>query len=166
MKLSYGKYLLASFCIFLAFVWAVEKLSVEQLHGYHSENKMKQKVDYQDVENVLQRVDDAIEYSLEFGNSFYGFQRPQHSQDSQRFHCSQVLSSRTSTKIHQKAKVYRQFKMPIPNKLTAYPSQTKWWRKTRPPCPLRSTALLDMIRGARWLRSRWFWGRLRWRTRR
>ena len=46
--------LLASFGIFHAIIITVEKLSIKQLHSYHSEDEMKEKVNYENVENILQ----------------------------------------------------------------------------------------------------------------
>lgn len=48
----------------LRFVVAVEEATFEQLYGDDCENELEKEVDDHDVENVLERVDDAVEDSL------------------------------------------------------------------------------------------------------
>ena len=99
----------------LRLVCAVEKLSIEKLqftaftqlfrlfylHSDDSKDELKEEVDDQNVEHVLQRINDAIEYSLGWGllcncsihskpylqlrNSLDCLERSQHSKHSQRF---------------------------------------------------------------------------------
>ena len=45
-------------------VSAVVEPSLEQLDGDHSEDELEQHVDYHDVEDVLQRVDNTVEHRL------------------------------------------------------------------------------------------------------
>ena len=48
----------------LALICAVEELSIEQLNANHSKNELKEDVDNQNIENILQRNDDTVEDSL------------------------------------------------------------------------------------------------------
>lgn len=68
-----------------AFVAAVEEFAVEKLYGNDGEDEMEEHVDYEDVEDVFQRVDDTVEDCLELWYSLDGFEWAQHSQHSQRF---------------------------------------------------------------------------------
>jgi len=43
----------------------VEKASLEELDRDDGEDKVKEHVDDHDVDNILERVDDAVEHSLE-----------------------------------------------------------------------------------------------------
>ena len=45
-------------------IGAIVEFSFKQLHGYDREDKLEQQVDDQDVEDVLERVNDAVEYGL------------------------------------------------------------------------------------------------------
>ena len=73
-----------------------EKFAVEQLDGHDGEDEMEEHVDDQDVEDVLQRVDDAVEDGLELGHALDSFERSQHAQHPQRFDRAQVLTRRAS----------------------------------------------------------------------
>lgn len=79
-----------------AVVGAVEEFAVEQLDGDNGENEMEEHVHDEDVEDVLQRVDDAVEDGLQFRHALDGLQRPQHAQHSQRLDRAQVLAGRAS----------------------------------------------------------------------
>jgi len=48
----------------LRFIVAEEEAPLEQLDGNDGEYKLKEHVDYHDVEDVLQRVDNAVKYCL------------------------------------------------------------------------------------------------------
>jgi len=48
----------------LGVVVAVKKASLEQLDGDDGEDEVKEHVDDHDVDNVLQRIDDAVEHRL------------------------------------------------------------------------------------------------------
>ncbi len=48
----------------LARICAVEKLSIEQLDPNHSKDELKEDVDNEDVEHVLERDDHTVEDSL------------------------------------------------------------------------------------------------------
>lgn len=56
---------LALFFRQLRCVSAVQEFSLEELHGYHSKDELKQDVDDHDVEHIFQGVDDAVEHSLQ-----------------------------------------------------------------------------------------------------
>jgi len=53
----------------LAAVVTVEKFSVEQLNGNDGKDEMKQYVHDKYVDNVLQRIDYAVEHSFELGHA-------------------------------------------------------------------------------------------------
>lgn len=76
----------------LAVVRAEEKLPVEQLHTDDGENELEQYVHDQNVDDILQRVDNAVEHRLQFRHTLDGFQRSQHAQHSQRLDGGEVLS--------------------------------------------------------------------------
>ena len=52
----------------LARICAVEKLSIEKLDPDHSKDKLKEDVDNEDVEHVLERDDHTVENSLQLGD--------------------------------------------------------------------------------------------------
>lgn len=81
----------------LALVRAEEELAIEQLHGDHSKDEVEQNVDDQDVDDVLQRVDHAVEHGLELWHSLDRLQRTQHTQHPQRLDCAQILAGRAAT---------------------------------------------------------------------
>ena len=56
--------LLAGVSILHTRIIAEEELAVEELDGYDSEDEVKEKINNQNVENVLQRVDHTIKYRL------------------------------------------------------------------------------------------------------
>lgn len=85
-------YLLAIDRIMLAFVGAVEKLAVEQLHTDDGENELEQYVHDENIYNVFQRIDDAIEHRLQLRHPLDGLQRAQHAQHSQRLDRGQILA--------------------------------------------------------------------------
>ena len=60
-----GRVLLAVFLRVLGAVGAVEELPLEELHGDDGEDEHEEFVDDQDVEDVLQRRDHAVEHGLE-----------------------------------------------------------------------------------------------------
>ena len=66
----------------LACICAVEELSIEELDTNHSKDELKKDVDDKNIENILQRNDDAVEDGLQLGNPVDCLQRPQ---DSQQF---------------------------------------------------------------------------------
>lgn len=75
---------------------------MEQLHGDDGENEVKQYVHDQYVYHVLQRVDDAIENRFELGHAFYGLQRSQHPQHSQRFDGRQIRADGPAAETNTK----------------------------------------------------------------
>lgn len=79
-----------------ALICAVEELSIEQLDTDHSKNELKEDVDNQNIENILQRNDDTVEDSFQLGNSVDCFQWSQYSQQFDRL---EFLASRSSTEI-------------------------------------------------------------------
>ena len=58
----------------LARICAVEKLSIEKLDPDHSKDKLKEDVDNEDVEHVLERDDDTVENRFELWNPVDRFQ--------------------------------------------------------------------------------------------
>ena len=80
----------------LALICAVEELSVEQLDANHSKNELKEDVDNQNIENILQRNDDTVEDSFQLGNSVDCFQWSQYSQQFDRL---EFLTCRSSTEM-------------------------------------------------------------------
>ena len=56
--------LLALFGIVFTCISAVEELSIEQLNSDHSKDELKEDVDDEDVEHVLERDDHAVKNSL------------------------------------------------------------------------------------------------------
>ena len=63
----------------------------------NSKNEVKKKVYYEDVKDILEWIDDTVKHSLKFWNSLDGLQWSEHSQNSQRFDYTQILSCWTST---------------------------------------------------------------------
>ena len=53
----------------LGSVGAVEELSVEQLDSNHGKDEQKEDINYQDVEHIFERRHNAVEHSLECGNT-------------------------------------------------------------------------------------------------
>ena len=77
--------LLALLRIMFAGISAVEEFSIEQLNSNHSKDELKENVDNEDVENILERDNDTIKHSLQFWYPVYGFQWPKHSKQFDRF---------------------------------------------------------------------------------
>ena len=69
--------LLASVRIFHAFIVAEKEFSIKQLHSYHSKDEMEKDVDDEDVEDILERVNNTVEHSLQFWNTLDRLQRPE-----------------------------------------------------------------------------------------
>ena len=88
---------LTSAWVLHALVWAVEELSIKELNSYHSKDEVEEQVDDENVEDVFEWVDDAVEDGLEFGHSLDGLQGTEHTQDTQGLHCSQVLTTGAPT---------------------------------------------------------------------
>ena len=84
--------------VLFAGIGTVEKLSIEELNGYHSEDEHEQQVHHQDVEDVLQGVDDTVEDGLQLGNPFDGLKRPQDAKHTEGLHSTKIFTSGTSTK--------------------------------------------------------------------
>lgn len=74
-------------------VGAVVELALEELHSNDGENEIEQHVDDENVEDVLERVDHAVEDRFELGHPVDGLERTQHAQHTQRFDRVQVLAS-------------------------------------------------------------------------
>ena len=94
-------FLLAFFLCVFALVSAVEELSVEQLNGDNSEDKLEQYVYDQDVDDILQWIDNTIENRFKLGNTLDGLERSQHTKYSQRLDGWQIVghfACATSTK--------------------------------------------------------------------
>lgn len=56
-----------------ALVGAVEKFAVKQLNADYSKDELKQQINDQNIDYILQRANNAIENSFQLGNSFDGF---------------------------------------------------------------------------------------------
>jgi hypothetical protein len=80
---------LAVLCIMFAFIGAIEKLSIEKLNSNHSEDKLKEDVDYEDVEDILERNDNTVEHSFQFWNTIDCLQRSEYTQE---LDCFELLS--------------------------------------------------------------------------
>ena len=71
--------LLALFGIVFTGISAIEELSIEQLNSDHSKDELKEDVDDEDVEHVLERDDHTVENSLQLGYPVDCLQWSQHS---------------------------------------------------------------------------------------
>ena len=89
--------LLAGFSVFHTLVIAEEEFSIKQLHSYHSKDEMEEDVDYEDVEDILEWVDDTVEDGFKLRNPLDGFERPEDPENSEWFYHSQIFGSRTSS---------------------------------------------------------------------
>lgn len=69
----------------LASISTVEELSIEKLDSNHSKDELKQNVDNENIEDILEGDDNTVEYSLQLGNSVNCFQRSQYSKQFHRF---------------------------------------------------------------------------------
>ena len=59
-------------------------------------SNLKKNVDDEDVENVFEWVDNTVEHSLQFGDSFDGLQRSEDAEDTKRLDRAQVLTRRAA----------------------------------------------------------------------
>ena len=89
--------LLAGFSVFHTLVIAEEEFSIKQLHSYHSEDEVEEDVDYEDVEDILEWVDNTVEDGFKLGDPLDGFERPEDPENSKWFYHSQIFGSRTSS---------------------------------------------------------------------
>ena len=64
---------------------AVEEFSIEKLDSNHSKYELKENVDNEDVEDILERNNDTIEHSLQFWYPVDSFQWPKHTKQFHRF---------------------------------------------------------------------------------
>ena len=78
-------YLLTLLGVVFARISAVEELSIEKLNSDHSKDKLKENVDNENVEDILQGDDHTVEHCLELGDSVDCFQGSQNSQQFHRF---------------------------------------------------------------------------------
>ncbi len=53
---------------------------------------LKKNVDNENVKDILERVDNTVEHSLEFGHALDRLQGPEDAQHAQRLDCAQVLA--------------------------------------------------------------------------
>ena len=73
---------------------SITKLNlIDQLNYDLSGAHLKEDVDDEDVEDVLEWVDNTVEHSLQFRNSLDGLQRPKDSKNPERLDCAQILAS-------------------------------------------------------------------------
>lgn len=80
-----------------ALVRTIEEFAIEQLYGDYGENKLEQYVHDENVDDIFQRINDAIEDCFQFRNPFDGFQGPQDAQYSQRFNRREILTCAAAT---------------------------------------------------------------------
>lgn len=80
-----------------ALVRTIEEFAIEQLYGDYGENKLEQYVHDENVDDVFQRIYDAIEDCFQFRNAFDGFQGSQDAQYSQRFDRREILTGAAAT---------------------------------------------------------------------
>ena len=57
---------------------------------------MKKNVHNEDVEDILERVDNTVEHSLEFGHSLDGLERTEYAEHAQGLDCTKVLTCRAA----------------------------------------------------------------------
>lgn len=55
--------------IVFALICAEKELSIEELDPDDGEDELKEQIDNEDVEDILQRDYDTVEYSLQLGHS-------------------------------------------------------------------------------------------------
>ena len=55
--------------IVFALICAEKELSIEELDPDNGEDELKEQIDNEDVEDILQRDYDTVEYSLQLGHS-------------------------------------------------------------------------------------------------
>ena len=67
----------------LAVICAIKKLSIEELNSDDSKDEMEKHVDNENIENVLQRIDHAVEHCFQFRDALNCLQRSQDAKDSQ-----------------------------------------------------------------------------------
>ncbi len=83
--------------------------AVEELHRYHSKDKLKEHVDDENVEDVLERGDYTVEDRLQLRYTLDGLQGTQHTQHTQRLDHAQTaggaLGSRTGVAAKEKGVV-------------------------------------------------------------
>ena len=82
--------LLTIFGIMFAFICTIEELPIEELNSNHSEDELKENIDYEDIKNILQRDDDAVENSFQLRNTVDCLQRSKYTQ---KLDCFEFLSS-------------------------------------------------------------------------
>lgn len=80
-----------------ALVRTIEEFAIEQLYGDYGENKLEQYVHDENVDDVFQRIYDAIEDCFQFRNAFDGFQGSQDAQYPQRFDRREILTGAAAT---------------------------------------------------------------------
>lgn len=62
----------------------------KRVPAYH----LEEDVDDEDVEHIFERVDDAVEHSLEFGNTLDCLEGPEDAEHAQRLDRAEVLAGR------------------------------------------------------------------------
>ena len=78
-----------------AVVSAVKKFAIEELDSDNSKDEMEKHVDNENIENVLQRIDHAVEHCFQFRDALNCLQRSQDAKDSQWFDGTQILTGWT-----------------------------------------------------------------------
>lgn len=92
------KYLPALHSVWFAIISAVVKLAVEKLNSNYSKNELEEDVNNKNVYDIFERVYHAIKHSLQFWDSFDGFQWPKHTQDPQGLDGWQVFATPTTSR--------------------------------------------------------------------
>lgn len=64
--------------------------AIKELHGYHSKDKLKEHVDDENVEDVLEGRHDAVKDGLQLRDSFDGFEGPEDAKDTERLDDAQT----------------------------------------------------------------------------
>lgn len=80
-----------------AFIRAEEELSIEKLNCDDSKDELEENVNDQNVDDVLQRVDDAIEDCFQLRDTFDCFERTQHTKHSKWLDGGEVVGHFAST---------------------------------------------------------------------
>ena len=73
-----------------ALVCTIEELPIEELNPNHGEDELKEDVDNEDIEDILERYDYAVEDSFQFWNAVDCLKR---SENTQQLDCFELLSS-------------------------------------------------------------------------
>ena len=73
-----------------ALIRTIEELPIEELNPNHSKDELKEDVDNEDIEDILERYDDTVEDSFQLRNAIDCLER---SENTQQLDCFELLSS-------------------------------------------------------------------------